>query len=74
MLALKAEGISKAYENYSALSFLNLSLEEGSVHALIGEKGCGNVTAANIFCGLVSSTRGSCALFETSVKDFKNLT
>ena len=73
MLALNAEGISKAYENYSALSFLNLSMEEGSVSALIGEKGCGNVTAANIFCGLVSSTRGSCSLFETSVKDFKNV-
>ena len=73
MLALSAEGISKAYENYSALSFLNLSLEEGSVSALVGEKGCGNVTAANIFCGLVSSTRGSCSLFETSVKDFKNV-
>jgi len=72
MLALSASGISKTYKNSSLLSFLDLSLEEGKIHALVGPKGCGKETAANIFCGIISPTRGSCSFFDTSLKDTKN--
>jgi ABC-type sugar transport system ATPase subunit len=41
------------------LSNVNLTLEEGRVHALIGPSGCGKSTLLRLVTGLLRPTRGA---------------
>ena len=59
-LALEMRGITKYYPSTEVLANnqVNLSLEEGEVHALVGENGAGKTTLMNILYGLEKMDSG----------------
>lgn len=52
------QGITKAFPGVLALDHINLSVEEGEIHALLGENGAGKTTLMNILYGLYRQDEG----------------
>lgn len=59
MPILALSNISKRFGPSVALDGVNLSLQQGEVHALIGENGAGKSTLMNVLAGLVPADSGS---------------
>jgi len=51
--AVRLCGISKRFGTFAAYSNISLSVEEGSIHALIGENGAGKSTLTKIIYGMI---------------------
>jgi ABC-2 type transport system ATP-binding protein len=63
MSLIVAEGISKRYDKVVAVDSLNLSLDEGSVTALIGPNGEGKTTTIKMILGLLKPDKGVVKVF-----------
>ena len=59
MTVLSLANISKRFGPSIALDGVNLRLEKGEVHALIGENGAGKSTLMNVLAGLVKADSGT---------------
>jgi branched-chain amino acid transport system ATP-binding protein len=59
MSILHVKGVSKSFAGLKALNDVNLSVEQGSVHAIIGPNGAGKSTLLNCFVGRLTPDRGS---------------
>jgi rhamnose transport system ATP-binding protein len=57
-----ARGISKSFAGVEVLRDVDLDLQKGEIHALLGENGAGKSTFAKILAGVHRPTRGSIAL------------
>ena len=55
---LKIEGINKKLSEYFSLKNINLDLNKGEVHAIVGENGSGKSSIMNILCGLYIKDSG----------------
>ena len=55
---LTIEGIGKNFGDFSALSQVNMQVQEGSIHALIGPNGAGKSTLLNVVSGHLAPSRG----------------
>ena len=51
-------GIGKRFEGVEALHNANLTVERGTIHALVGENGAGKSTLGKIIAGVISPDRG----------------
>lgn len=56
--AVEMQGISKYFGSFCALNGVRLSVEKGSIHALLGENGAGKSTLMNVLYGLYQADEG----------------
>lgn len=59
---LTLEHISKSFPGVKALTDISLSLEQGEIHALLGENGAGKSTLMKILCGIHRPDTGSISI------------
>jgi rhamnose transport system ATP-binding protein len=59
---ISTRGISKQFGGVEVLRDVDLDLERGEIHALLGENGAGKSTFAKILAGVHRPTRGTIAL------------
>ncbi|MEX0584002.1 MAG: ATP-binding cassette domain-containing protein, partial [Sneathiella sp.] len=57
-LVLHLENINKSFGGLSALSDINLDVEEGTTHAIIGPNGAGKSTLLNVCIGRLKPDTG----------------
>lgn len=57
-IVLEAQGLSKNYEEKTALQSLDLQLAKGEIFSLLGPNGAGKSTTINLFLGFISPTAG----------------
>ena len=50
-ILLEMKNITKTFPGVKALDNVNLQVEEGEIHALVGENGAGKSTTMNIMTG-----------------------
>ncbi|WP_067456380.1 sugar ABC transporter ATP-binding protein [Actinomadura macra] len=62
MAVLQARDISKSYGGVTALSNGTISVEAGSVHALLGENGAGKSTMVKVLSGTIRPDAGTLTL------------
>ena len=77
-LAIEIENITKTYPGVLANSDVSISVNSGSIHAIVGENGAGKSTLMKILYGMVKPDSGSIQIFESkanmsSPKDAINL-
>ena len=59
MSILEMEHVSKAFGGSQALTDIHFSVEEGEIHALLGENGAGKSTLMNILTGVIPADTGT---------------
>lgn len=59
MAILQVQTVNKSFRGLRALKDVNLSVEEGSVHAIIGPNGAGKSTLLNCFVGRLTPDTGT---------------
>ena len=55
---LETQGLSRSFSGFHAVSNVNLSVQEGSIHALIGPNGAGKTTCFNLLTRFIDATAG----------------
>ncbi|MBD2771904.1 ABC transporter ATP-binding protein [Iningainema tapete] len=65
---LRLEQITKHFGSFIANDNINLSIEPGTIHAILGENGAGKTTLMNIISGLYQPDTGQIYLQEKPVK------
>jgi ABC-2 type transport system ATP-binding protein len=68
-LAIRADGLRKAYGDVQALDGLSLEVEAGEFFGLLGPNGAGKTTFINILVGLVRKSGGAAEVFGYDVQD-----
>jgi ABC-2 type transport system ATP-binding protein len=65
---LEVRGLSKSYGRVSALSSLDLQVEEGEVYGFLGRNGAGKSTTIRILMGITRASGGAIRLFGEEAK------
>ncbi|MFZ5791218.1 MAG: ATP-binding cassette domain-containing protein [Pseudomonadota bacterium] len=58
MPAIRAEGLSKSFDDLRAVDGLTLSVEEGEIFGLVGPDGAGKTTTMRLLTGIMDPTAG----------------
>ncbi len=68
MAYLRLENITKQFGAFIANDNINISIESGTIHAILGENGAGKSTLMNVISGLYQPDRGQIYLEEKPIK------
>lgn len=68
MSDLRLEGITKHFGLFVANDNINLNIEQGEIHAILGENGAGKTTLMNIISGLAQPDSGKIYLQDKLVR------
>jgi branched-chain amino acid transport system ATP-binding protein len=68
---LSAEGLSKDFGGIRALKEVDITVEKGQIHALIGPNGSGKTTFFNVVSGLLPCTEGEIYFDSTDITRVK---
>lgn len=68
---VRVEAISKEFLGVTALSNVNLRLNKGEIHGLVGENGAGKSTLINILAGAFRPSSGSLFISGKPVLEFQ---
>src|SRR2546428_6067917 len=66
-VALQARGVSRSFRGFRALDGVDLSVEEGEIHAILGPNGAGKTTLFNCLSGFLQPTEGTVELFGDTI-------
>ena len=66
---LRLEKISKRFPGVNALTNIDLAVEEGEIHALLGENGAGKSTLMKVLSGIYRPDEGR-ILLDGEVREF----
>jgi ABC-type uncharacterized transport system ATPase subunit len=67
--ALELRGVAKAFGEVTALDRVDMVVQAGTVHALLGENGAGKSTLMRIVFGMTPPDAGEISLFGTRVRE-----
>jgi putative multiple sugar transport system ATP-binding protein len=71
---LEMRGITKTFPGVKALEDVNLKVEQGEIHALMGENGAGKSTLMKVLSGVYGyGTYSGDILFEGKIVEFKDI-
>ena len=65
-LAIELSNISKSFPGVKANDKINLKIQEGTIHAIVGENGAGKSTLMKILYGMLKQDLGSIKIFDKS--------
>ena len=80
MYAIKTEKLTKKYKEKTAVSNLDLKINEGEMYGLLGVNGAGKTTTMKMLTTLIMPTSGEAELLGHSIKtdsgktDYRNFT
>ncbi|MDT9546306.1 MAG: ABC transporter ATP-binding protein [Chlorobium sp.] len=66
--AVQTRNITRKFGSFTAARNVSLTIEEGTVHAIVGENGAGKSTLTNIISGMLSPTGGELIIREKPVR------
>src|SRR5210317_20655 len=66
-LAIDLSNISKSFPGVKANDEINLKIQEGTIHAIVGENGAGKSTLMKILYGMLKQDFGSIKIFDNEV-------
>ncbi|MEG1505811.1 MAG: ATP-binding cassette domain-containing protein, partial [Lachnospiraceae bacterium] len=70
MFAVEMRGITKRFAGMTANDKIDLLVEKGEIHCLLGENGAGKTTLMNILFGLYKAEEGSISINGKEVGDY----
>ncbi len=59
---LEIKSVSKSFPGVKALQDINVTFNNGEIHALLGENGAGKSTLMKIICGIYKADEGKVIL------------
>lgn len=69
---LKIENLTKNFGSISAVSNVNLEVEEGTIHSVIGPNGAGKSTFFNMISGVIPPSNGSVYYKDKDITGFES--
>lgn len=69
MNAIEISGITKTFDNKTAVKNLSMNVPQGSIYGFIGQNGAGKSTTQKVICGLIRQNKGTVKLLGKSNKD-----
>jgi ABC-2 type transport system ATP-binding protein len=60
--AVKAEGLTKKYGDFTAVDHVSFSVEKGEVFGFLGPNGAGKTTTISMLCTLLLPTEGKATI------------
>ena len=71
-IAIEAEGLTKTYGDFVAISNVNLTVRKGEFMGLVGPNGAGKSTTLKAVTGLLAPTSGTVRISGVDIKDHRH--
>lgn len=67
-IVIQSEGLGKQFNNYWAVSDLDLTVKQGEIYGFLGPNGCGKSTTIRMLTGLLTPTTGHISIMGKDVQ------